>query len=214
MIQITIIGLGRIGASMGLALRRNAGANFTVVGHDREPTAAGHAERAGAVSRVEWNLPRACEAADVLLLALPLNEIRETLALAAPHLKSGAVALDTAPLKLPVLQWAAELLPDGRYFVGANPLLNPERLHDWENGPAAARADLFEGGLLALIPPREAPPEALKLGHDLAYLLGAAPFFLEPAEHDSLMASADALPGLLAVALIRAASASPGWRDI
>jgi len=199
---------------MGLALRRHQGSNFLVVGHDREPGAAGYAEKVGAVSRIEWNLPRLCAASDALVLALPLSELRETLALVAPHLKPGAVVLDTAPLKGPVMEWAAQTLAPDRFFIGANPILNPERLHDGKAGHEAARADLFQDGLLALVAPASVPPEALKLGNDLAHLMGAAPFFLEAAEHDALMAGADALPSLLAAALSRAVSDSPAWTDL
>ena len=73
-LQVSIIGLGLIGASAGLALRRHTD-RVTVVGHDPNPTAAGTAKKAGAVDRTEWNLINAISGADRVLLALPLDQV-------------------------------------------------------------------------------------------------------------------------------------------
>ena len=74
--KITIIGLGTTGASMGLALQKEEG-SFTIVSHDRDPDAAREATRLGAVQRTEWNLHNACDEADLIILAVPLNELGE-----------------------------------------------------------------------------------------------------------------------------------------
>ncbi len=126
-LQISIIGLGLIGASAGLALRRHAD-KVTVVGHDRDTGVAGRAKSAGAVERTEWNLINAASQADRILLALPANEIRETLKVIAGDLRAGCLILDTADVKAPVLQWAAELLPAEVGFVGGHPIVLTESL--------------------------------------------------------------------------------------
>jgi prephenate dehydrogenase len=210
MTQLTLIGLGRIGTSIGLAIKRRAAGGLTVVGHDRDLAIARAAQAKGAVDKIEWNLPSACESADIILLCLPLSEMRKAMAEVAPHARPGCVISDTAALKTPVLEWAAELIPADRHFVGGVPILNPAYLHGGDDG---ARADLFDKGLWALVPHPEASPEAMKLIGDLAALLGATPFYMDTAELDSLLTATQVLPALTAAALIHTATASPGWGD-
>lgn len=210
---ITLIGLGRIGTSIGLALKRKTIDQLVVIGHDRSPEIGRQAQTRGAVDRAEWNLPAATENADLILLCMPLQELRQAMQEVAPNLKPGSVISDVAPLKAPVLQWAAELIPADRYFVGGSPILNPLYLHDGLTGLEAARADLFDHGLWALVPAAGPPPEALKLINDFARLVGATPFFVDAAEYDALLAGTNTLPALLAAALVRAVSTTPGWTD-
>ena len=207
-VQITVVGTGCIGASIGLALHQ-AAQPLLVVGHDKQPNNAGAARKLKAVDRTDWNLPNACENADVIVLALPLNAIEETLKAIAPCLKEGCVIADTAILKQPVLTWAEQLLPDTVSFVGGDPLVTAAAA-----GPAAARADLFQGSLFCVTPSPRAHPDAVSLVSSLVSLLGARPFFLDAAEHDGLMAGAVQLPQAMALALWRSAVADPGWRDM
>ena len=211
-IQIAIIGLGRLGGSLGLALSAHNG--LQPVGFDRDSDAARAAQSRGALHRAEWNLINAVEGADLVLIALPLSEQRDLLTAIAPNLRAGCVIASVAPLLGPPIAWAAELLPTERFFVAAHPILNPAQLHTGDAGLDAARADLFARGLWALAPASGCAPEALKLVGDLALLLGASPYFVDPAEHDGLMGGVDALPVLLAYALMQAAAASPGWGEM
>ena len=213
-IQITLIGLGRIGTSLGLALKRKAEvANLKIVGHDRDLQFAKTAQAKGAIDVAEWNLPAACEKADVVYVCVPFSEMQTALAEIAPHLKVGCVLTDTAPLKSPVLAWAAKIIPADRYYIGGVPIPNPAFLHEGATGLEAARADLFDSGLWALVPDVEASPEALKLIGDLARLMGATPFFVGALELDALMAGTHTLPALSAATLIQVVAASPDWVD-
>ncbi len=207
-LQVTIVGLGLIGTSAGLALRRYQD-KVTVVGHDRDPGAAGHAKKLGAVDRTDWNLVGAVNGADRVLLALPASEIRDTLKFIAQDLKPGCVIVDTADIKAPVMAWAAELLPPGVHFVGGHPvvLADPE-------GSEAARADLFERKLFCLTADTTTHDGAVHLAADLVEALGAQPFFLDPVEHDGMAAAVEHLPAVLAGALMAAASHSTSWHDM
>ncbi len=84
--RITIIGLGVTGASLGLGLQKEAG-NFEIVGHDKDPQVGQEARRQGAVERVEWNLHRACDKADLIMLAVPLSELPDLFNHLRPDLK-------------------------------------------------------------------------------------------------------------------------------
>lgn len=208
--QIAIIGLGRTGTSIGLALKQQTKVPLTLIGHDREHEQAKKAQKLGALDRAEWNLPKACETADVVVLAVPLSALHTVLTDIAHHLKAGCVVTDTAPLKVPVLKWAAQTLPEGRYFVGGFPVLNPVYLMHPSDSP---QADLFERGLWVVASGGNTPLEALKLVSDLATLIGSSPFFVGADEHDVLFARAGTLPALAATAVMNVAENSAGWAD-
>ena len=211
-IQITIIGLGQIGASIGLGLA-GQGEIIRRVGHDREIEIARQAEKLGALDKAMNNLPAAVREADLVILSLPMDQIRETMSLVAPHLKEGAVLMDTGPVKEVVAAWAGELLPNDRHYIGLTPVINPAYLHAPDSGLEAAHADLFRGGLIAIAAPPRSSSEAIKLAADLTRLLGATPLFADPIELDGLMAATHQLPQLLAAALLNATVDQPGWRE-
>jgi len=209
--RVTIVGLGLIGASLGLALR-GAEAASSVVGHDPDRKASDQARRLGAVDRTDWNLISACEASDLIILATPLAAIRPTLEALGPRLKPGAVLMDTASLKGPVLAWAGELLPKGVHFIGGNPIV--KMLVGAPQGMEAARADLFRGGLFCLVPAPGIDERAVQMALSLVALLGAKPLFVDPAEHDGLLAAVEHLPALLSLALLEMAIGQPTWREL
>ena len=207
-LQVTIVGLGLIGASAGLALRRHSD-RVTVVGHDPDPTVTGAARKAGAVDRTDWNLISAVRGADRILLALPLDQVRDTLKAVAQDLKPGCVIVDTADVKVAANAAAAELLPKGVHFVGGHPILIPANMD-----PDKATADLFDNKLFCLTPDTGTDGAAVHLAADLVEALGAKAFFLDPVEHDGMAAAVTQLPQLLAGALMDVASRSPGWKDM
>jgi prephenate dehydrogenase len=207
-LKITIVGLGLIGASAGLALRRYAD-RVTVIGHDRNPALAGRAKSLGAVERTEWNLINAVSKADRVILALPVSEMRDTLTAIAQDLKPGCVLLDMADVKTPVLRWAQELLPDNVHLVGGHPIVVVQDLD-----PSTARADLFQGKLFCLTSDGNTDDSAMRLAADLVEALGARPFFLDPVEHDGMAAAVEHLPVIMAGALMQITLTSPGWADM
>ena len=210
--QITIIGLGQIGASIGLTLEQYK-TSIKRVGHDKKPEVAKAAQEKGAVDEINFNLPASVRNADLVMLALPIHEIEETLELIGPDLKEGALVLDTAPAKAKVAEWAAQFIPAGRTYVGLVPSIGPDHLLDLGAGPDSARADLFKEGIFLVCPARNASEESVKLATDLLELLGAKPMFSEPIEADGLMAALHTLPGLLGVALLDATVKQPGWKE-
>jgi prephenate dehydrogenase len=216
-VNVAVLGLGRVGGSLArrLTVQEPRQPAVRVTGYDRDASLARYAQRQGAVHKAHLSLLQAVEQADLALLTGPLADQRENLRLIAPELKAGSVAVGVGPLLAPPLAWAAELLADRaeRHFVACHPALNPAQLHTGEAGFDASSPDLFERGLWALAPAPGCAPEALRLVADLVRLLGAFPYFVEPAEHDGLAAASEALPALFAIALMQAAAASPGWPE-
>ena len=211
-VQITIIGTGQIGASIGLALGEHKDL-FTRVGHDKDVRVANRAKDMGALDRVAINLPNAVAEASVVILALPLDQVEETLKFISNDLPEETVIMDTSPVKGEVIQWAQQLLPPKRYFIGLAPVLNPAYLETSESGVEAAHADLFKNGLMAILSPQGVPSEAIKLATDFSHLLGAEHLFMDPIELDSMMAATHILPQLLAATFLNTTVDKPGWYE-
>jgi len=210
-VQITIIGLGQVGTSIGLALAGQK--NIKRVGHDKDNEAARQAQKAGAVDEIKLNLPSSVSEANVIILSMPLSEIRETLGYIAQGLQDGAVIIDTAPAKATVAAWVKELIPQGRHYIGLTPAAGAEYLHGVEFGVASARADLFRNGLFLVNALHGTPESALKLALNLIEMLGARAMLSDEIEADGLLASTHILPQLIAAALIDSTMDQPGWRE-
>jgi prephenate dehydrogenase len=211
-VQISIIGTGQIGASIGLALGEHKDI-FVRVGHDKDVRIANHAKDMGAIDRVVINLPSSVENAAIVILAIPLDQIQETLRYIATDLPEEAVVMDTAPVKSEVIQWAKSLIPSRRYYIGLTPVINPAYLETTGSGVDAAHADLFKNGLMAILSPQGVPSEAIKLATDFSHLLGAEHLFIDPVELDSMMAATHILPQLMAASLLNITVDQPGWYE-
>lgn len=210
-VQITIVGLGQVGSSIGLALAGQN--NIKRVGHDKNYEVARLAQKMGAVDEVKVNLPSSVSDAQVIILSLPLSEIRDTLGYIAQDVREGTVILDTAPAKGKVASWVGELIPQGRYYVGLAPAASAAYLHGTEMGVNSARADLFQKGLFLINAPSGTPGGALELASNLVSLLGADVMYTDDVEADGLLASTHLLPQLAGAALLDATVNQPGWRE-
>jgi len=211
-VQVTIIGLGRIGASIGLALEAHKEKIFRV-GHDKNVTMEREAHKKGAVDKTEHNLPRAVKEARLVVLSLPVSQIRETLEYIKPDLQDGTVVFDTAPVKAEVAKWAKDHLPEGCYYVGLVPAISAEFLQSRENDPDPAKANLFSNGIFLVDAPPGTPEEAVQLASDFVRLLGAEPLLTEILESDGMIASTHLLPQLASAALVNATLDQPGSKD-
>ena len=208
--RVTIVGLGLIGTSLGLALRQTKTLRAEIVGHDAEPSHAARAQRRGAVSKTSYNLLDAVDGARLVILAVPVMAIRETLELIAPHLVPGCVVTDTGSTKAEVLNWAEAILGERDVsFVGGHPMAGKE-----ESGPDAADAELFKGAAYAVCPAPSAGEEATRAIVTMIEAVGAVPYFVDATEHDSYVAAVSHLPFLLSTALVASTTKSPAWREM
>lgn len=209
--RIAIVGLGLIGASLGLALRET-GAASAVIGHDKDPEVGSQAKKMEAVDKVQWNLISACESADMVIVATPVAAMEETFEVIGPHLRPDCVVLDMGGIKVPVLQWAEKYLPDQVHFIGCDPIVRaPVGVG---KGPEGARPDLFRNGVFCLTPLPRANENAVDQVVKLASIVGAQTLFFDPVEHDALLAAVDQLPALLALSLLDTVIHEPAWREL
>ena len=206
--QITIVGLGLIGASLGLALKAGDKA-YKIVGHDGRRALVQRAKQMQAIDASHWNLHGACENAGLIVLALPTAAIRPTLEALRDTIRPGSLVIDTAPVKVPILEAAQVILPETVHFVGGSPVLN--QVDDIDAQPSA---DLFRNTLWALCPTPTAAPDAVRVAADLVTFIGAKPLFMDAAEHDGLMAAVDGLPLVLTAALMNTVASSAAWPEL
>jgi prephenate dehydrogenase len=215
--RAAIIGIGLIGGSFGLAVKR-AGLVDEVVGVARSETTRALAVECGAADWTTDDRARAVREADLVYLATPIGTILSTLAQLGPHLKPGALVTDAGSTKSRIVA-AAAALPPAVAFLGGHPMAGSEQA-----GVAAARADLFQGATYLLTPTATTAPETLERMLQLVQAIGAEPLVLEPELHDRMVAVTSHLPHALAWALCAAAArreapaalapfAAGAWRD-
>lgn len=218
-IQVGILGLRRLGASFGLALarynaRKEARQQFSVTGYDTHQPYAQAAKTSGAVSAIAKLPEDAAAGKDIVILALPYSEVAGAYRVIGGAVRAGAVVLDAAPLKLPSMEWAKAHLSAQAHQIGITPILNPKYLFDGLEMPENASADLFDDGTMLILPSASSDRQAVELASDFSELLGAAPRFADPVEHDGWIASMEGLPALLGLGLFYMLKSSDGWDDV
>jgi prephenate dehydrogenase len=205
-VLVTIIGLGLIGGSIGLALRQGKKSNWEVVGYSRRQETVAGALGLGAIERGETNLKDAVKQAEIVIIATPVLTVKEIFSQIAPYLPSGCIVTDTASTKVQVMKWADEMLPPTVNFIGGHPMAGRETY-----GIQAAKAELFQGCTYCLTPSDKASPESIDTVIDMTKQLGAVPFFIDVQEHDKLVAGISHLPMLLSAALVSLTTKNPSW---
>lgn len=211
--QVGIIGLGLIGSSIGMGLRKWASADgkakLEVVGFDLDVANERYAKnKLAAVDHTVSSLPAIAEACDLLIIATPVRAIRDVFEIIAPHVREGATITDTGSTKTDVMAWAQEFLPPTVSFVGGHPMAGNTR------GIEGASGELFNGATWCVIPTVQAGDAAVQNVVGLVSALGATPRFLDASEHDAYVAGISHLPMVLAASLVHTVSADSSWRDM
>jgi prephenate dehydrogenase len=210
-VSVLLLGTGLVGRSIGLALRR-AGEGFERVGFDPDVMTARQAREADAIDRATSDVAGAAAKADLVVINLPIRQALDVSEVLAEGIRPDTAVLVTYHLQTSLLEGLRQRLPGANPILGAVPFLGPQRAL----GPVAAlepSADLFDGGSLGIILPSGTPEAAAQICLDLAAILGAGPFFLDAAEADSVAATSDELPAVVAVAVLASLTRNPGWRD-
>ena len=205
--RVAIIGLGLIGGSIGLALRKAKGAR-EITGYDLGKGISDRARKIGAIDQPYVAQADAIRGADLIVLATPVGAMRALLQDIAPHVSPGTVVTDVASTKSQVISWAEEFLPTSVSFVGGHPMTGKE-----VSGVEAADAGLFLNRIYCLTPTARTRPAAINKVSSLVEMLGARVRFLEPAEHDGQVASVSHLPFIASIALMECVTAGPAWGD-
>lgn len=214
--RVTVIGTNDISASVAMRLK-TLKEPPEIVGYDAEAAVADLARAQGAFDQVKRKPGRACQDADLVIIAEPLSDTSEVFAAIAPHLRPGCLVIDTARLKAPVLRWAEQYLPDDVLFVGGHIVPNPAvvGLGPQEGeGLDTASADLLKQALYCFITPPGVSSAAIDICTALVQALEGHVYFIDVTEHDGLQAGVVGLLDLLTVAVLRATVGSAGWQEM
>jgi len=197
--NFTIIGLGLMGGSLGLALKQR-GIGRRVWGVNRRETVIDRAVELGAIDGGTTDAVAGVADADIVVLATPVRTIIDLLQQIGPHLKAGCLVMDLGSTKSDVMK-AMMCLPAGAEPVGGHPMCGKEVAGIW-----AAEASLYEGAIFPLTPLERTSPAALALAETLVERIGATPVVIDARRHDRLVAAISHLPYLTAVMLVSAAA--------
>ena len=219
--RISIIGLGLVGGSWGLALRQH-GFRGIRVGFDR-PEVLSRAHSAGAVDEIAPDVSTAVREADLVILSTPVGVIVDLLPQLKASVMPGALITDTGSTKRLICRRAQEVFGNHPLFLGGHPLAGKER-SGFENADAA----LLQNARYVLTPltPDDLEDKRVKAFMSLLESVGARPFVTDPQTHDRAMAFLSHLPQLISTGLasmiaeqsaedfLPAELAASGFRDV
>nr|WP_253907210.1 prephenate dehydrogenase/arogenate dehydrogenase family protein [Herbaspirillum rubrisubalbicans] len=202
--KVVIFGVGLIGGSFALALRR-AGQAAHIVGVGRSVQSLERARELGIIDAFATDVAAAVAGADLILVAAPVAQTESILASIAPHLGEQAIVTDAGSTKSDVVAAARKALGARiAQFIPAHPIAGREK-----HGPEAALAELYEGKkvvITALPENTEADVETVAAAWRAC---GAVIHRLSAQQHDAVFASVSHLPHVLAFALVDDIAAKP-----
>lgn len=195
--KLVVCGVGLIGGSVALALRRARLVN-RIVGVGRRPEPLAMARQLGVIDEIATDWADALNGASMVLLAMPVGQMDAVAAAIAPHLAPGTIVTDAGSTKRDVIEAIYRHL--GAHLatvVPAHPIAGAEK-----SGPAAAQAELYRGRKVVVTPLPENTPEAVARVRDMWAACGAVLHEMSPQEHDRVFAAVSHLPHLLAFGLV------------
>lgn len=194
--KISIIGVGLLGGSLGLAVRQRRLAG-QIAGYVRRTASLKDCERAGAVDYATTDLLAATWNADLVILCTPLAQMRPLVKQMLPALKCGAIVTDVGSVKAGVVRELEPLVAKaGAHFVGSHPMAGAEK-----TGVAAARSDLFDQAACVVTPTRKTNRSAQNKVERLWEAVGCRVLKLTPQTHDTIVSRSSHLPHLIAATL-------------
>jgi prephenate dehydrogenase len=194
--KVTIIGIGLLGGSLGLAIRQRQLA-LKVDGLVRRTASIAECEKCGVADHITRDLARAVENADLIILCTPLAQMKSLVQEMLPYLRPGAIVTDVGSVKGTVVRDLEPLLlARGVHFVGSHPMAGSEK-----TGVSAARADLFHEAICVVTPTATSQREAVRKVEEFWRAVGASTIRLSPDTHDELVCRSSHLPHLVAAEL-------------
>ena len=195
--KVVIFGVGLIGGSFALALRK-ANAAGELVGFGRGAATLEQACRLGIIDRAGQDIALEVADADLILLATPVGQMSGLMAKIAPYLGAHTLITDGGSTKSDVVAAARANLGDKiAQFVPAHPIAGAEH-----SGAAAARADLYRDKKVVITPLPENTPQVVARVRKVWEQCGAVVSELSAQQHDDVFAAVSHLPHLLSFALV------------
>tara|TARA_B100001142_G_scaffold239280_1_gene238016 strand:+ start:1325 stop:2245 length:921 start_codon:yes stop_codon:yes gene_type:complete len=198
--KVCIIGLGLIGGSIGLAMKRSKISN-QIIGFARSNSTLKRAIELGLVDKVKDNLEDAVNDCDLIILATPLSTFKKLVAEMSPFLKKDCIITDTGSAKLSVIEDLRGILPNNVEFIPGHPIAGTE-----ESGPDAGFAELFDNRWCILTPTEENSSNAIDLIKEFWESIGSKVEIMDPLHHDKVLAITSHIPHLIAFNIVGTAN--------
>lgn len=194
--KITLVGVGLLGGSLGLAVKQRKLA-ASVAGFVRRASSIAECEHVGAVDVATLDLREAVTGAELIVLSTPIAQMRGLVDQMVPALQPGAVVTDVGSVKGSVVRDLESIVAKaGAHFVGSHPMAGSER-----TGVSAASPDLFVNAVCVVTPTRKSNRAAVRKVEQFWKSLGARLLRLTPGEHDQLVSRSSHLPHVVAAEL-------------
>lgn len=194
--KITIIGVGLIGSSLALALRKK-GYKGTITGLGRSEETLKMAKELEIIDDYSTVHTDGVKDADLVVLASSVAQFEQIIMNIRDHLKKGSIVTDVGSVKGNVLRALTPLMPENVSFVAGHPIAGREC-----SGVKCATEDLFENAKCIITPDDTTDKEALRQIIELWELTGAKTVIMSPDEHDLTFAAVSHLPHVVAYTLI------------
>jgi prephenate dehydrogenase len=194
--KVTLIGVGLLGGSLGLAIRQRRLAR-EVAGYVRRASAIAECEQFGAADYATTDLLAAVSGADLVVLCTPLAQMKPLVVRLLPALKRGAIVTDVGSVKAGVVRdLEARVQKAGAHFIGSHPMAGAEK-----TGVASARKDLYVDAACVVTSTRRSHPAALRKVEAFWKAVGGRVIRLKPEVHDALVSRSSHLPHITAATL-------------
>jgi len=196
--RVAIVGVGFMGSSLGLAIRKK-GLAREVIGIGRQETSLREAKDLGAINEGTLDFNKGIIGADLIVLATPVNTVLDIIEILGREHKRGCIITDLGSTKSAIVERAEKVLHHSLLFVGSHPLVGSEK-----KGPANANAQLYEGATCVMTPTDKTNRLAKEKIKQFWTQLGSTVKFMTPQEHDQVLAYISHMPHLAAFALMKA----------
>lgn len=217
-VNVGILGLNRIGASLGLALKRHSqqgGAHrFIITGYDPISQNVKVAQSLGAIAEAKNRPEEVAKGKDILFMLLPAQDAQDVYPVIADVIRQGVVIFDFSPAKQKMTQLAERYIAPKGHVISVANMVNPKYLYHGILDTEHATPDYFEKAAFLIMPSPKADQDAIALATDVAQILGAVPHFFDMNEYDVLSAAVDGLPPLIGAVVFYSLLKSSGWSDM
>jgi prephenate dehydrogenase len=194
--KVGIIGVGLIGGSLGLALKK-AGLTNKVLGVGRTKSNLEIAKQLGQIDTIV-DLPTLAKESDLIIICVPVAQTKEVFTAIHPHLNTDKLVIDVGSTKMDVVACAKEVLGEQvAQFIPCHPIAGGA-----QHGAAAAKVDLFVNKQIMMCPLLENQPASVQRIQDSWQALGAQVYTMSALEHDHIFAAVSHLPHILSYALM------------
>ncbi len=215
--RITVLGVGLIGASFAMGMKKK-GLCTEIVGFGRSEENLLRAKKRGIIDSYELKPGAACEGSGLVMFSTPVGSFIDLARESSPFFSDGAIVTDAGSVKGNLVYELEKAMPRGVRYIGAHPIAGSDR-----SGIEYSSAELFHNAKCIITPTPDSDRDALRAVSDIWESLGSGVVSMGPEKHDEIYAFVSHLPHIIAYSLINTVAEAdgsylqfcgPGFRDM